>query len=91
MTDYSIAYSKVKNTRILFLSVEDYADKNNKLSYKYMSNLVYELSVGYCVTDRAGKPLIVVDTLEDCAEFLNEEFDKMFTFKKTVTFTENDA
>lgn len=55
-----------------------------KLSYKSLHNIIYEMTDGYCVTDRKGKPLVVRETVDECFEFLNEEYLKKFNVHKKI-------
>lgn len=83
IVDYDIVKSDKKI--LVFIKIEDYPiNQSNKLSYKSLNNVIYELSDGYCVTDRKGVPLIIQKDLTLCEKFLNEEYVKTFNVRKKL-------
>lgn len=90
IVDYDII--KSDNKTLVFLKVIDYPNKNGKLSYKSLSNIIYEMSDGsFCVTDRKGAPLIIRDTIKLCEEFLREDFMKNHDVKKQLVLDTNET
>lgn len=83
--DYDIIIND--NKILVFLKVEEYPNETGKLSYKSLNNIIYQLSDGYCVADRRGSPLTVRDSLELCAEFLNNEYSKHYTVARPLTLS----
>lgn len=73
--DYDVTV--IENKTLIFLKVEQIVNEG-KLSYKTLNNIIYKLSDGYCVTDKKGSPITVRDTMDECEEFLNEEYANNF-------------
>lgn len=84
IVDYDIVKSDKKI--LVFIKIEDYPTTNqsNKLSYKSLNNVIYELSDGYCITDKRGVPLIIQKDLILCEKFLNEEYVKIYNVRKKL-------
>lgn len=80
--DYDIIKSDKKV--LVFLKVIDYPSTSGRLTYRTLSNIIYEMNDGYCVTDKKGVPLIIRDTLKLCEEFLKDEFMKTHDVKKEL-------
>lgn len=89
--DYDIIKSGSKV--LVFLKVIDYPneDGKGKLSYKTLSNIVYEMNDGYCVTDKKGVPLIIRDTLQLCEDFLREELESTHDVKKLLVLEPDET
>ena len=92
IVDYDIIKSGSKV--LVFLKVIDYPNENGegKLSYKTLSNIIYEMSDGaYCVTDKKGVPLIIRDTMKLCEDFLREELVRTHDVKKMLVLETNET
>jgi len=86
--DYDII--KSGNKILIFLKVEENPEPLGKLSYKTLGNIIYEISGGYCVTDRKGVPLTIRDDLELCTEFIREELSREHTVRKELVLDIGD-
>jgi hypothetical protein len=87
--DYDII--KNENKILIFLKVIEHPDEIGMLRYKTLNNIIYKISNGFCVTDRRGAPLVIRDSLEMCAEFLNEEYNRMFTVVKELVLSSDET
>jgi hypothetical protein len=81
IVDYDVIKSDTKI--LIFIKIEE-CPNQYKLRYKTLSNILYELSSGWCIADRRGKALAIRDDLISCQEFLNEKFSNEYEIEKKL-------
>lgn len=88
IVDYDIL--KNKNKLLVFIRVEDHPTSSSILSYKSLNNIIYKLSVGYCVANKLGRPIAIRSDLKLCEEFLNQELAKKYNLIKELKLYGNE-
>lgn len=75
---------------LVFLSMEDEIS-DHKICYKQLNNIVYKINEDYCITNRRGIPIALMESLDDCSHFLLEEYKKDFTVETEIKFSNNEV
>jgi signal transduction histidine kinase len=91
IVDYDIIENESSKSQkfLIFLKVVDSTNETAKLTYKTLNNIIYEVSDGFCITDRRGTPLVIRKDLEQCEEYLNEEYMKNHNVVKKLVLNTN--